>query len=208
MSTGRFKAELDVDSTQVDQIKVGDTVTVTVSSGSSSNGFPGLGNFPGATDGNGNGGANGNTNGGGNAGSAGNTGGTSNASATGTVTEVGRVASASSGVAQYPITIEFATDSSSFVDGTSITGSIATKVSATDVLQVPVRAVTTSDGVSTVTVALDGDADGRDGEAHRHDWRDGRRAGRDHRRSAGGRSARGREPGGHRRDERRERWER
>jgi macrolide-specific efflux system membrane fusion protein len=76
------------------------------------------------------------------------------------VTEVGRVADASSGVAQYPVTIEFATDDAAFSIGTSITGSISTTVKD-DVIQVPVRAVTTGNGESTVRVALDGKTDGR-----------------------------------------------
>ena len=53
-----------------------------------------------------------------------------------------------------------------FSVGSTVTGAIDT-VDADNVLQVPIRAVTTSsDGKSTVTVALDGKADGRTATAH------------------------------------------
>ncbi len=91
---------------------------------------------PGTATAHGNGAGNGNTGNGGT--------GTTRATAatvTGIVTDVGKVADASSGVAQYPVTIDFSTDDASFSIGTSITGAISSTVKD-DVVQVPVRAVT------------------------------------------------------------------
>ena len=82
------------------------------------------------------------------------------ASVTGTVTTVGKVASATSGVAQYPVTVSFTTDDTGISIGTTVTGAISTSV-VNDVLQIPLRAVTTTNGKSTVQVALDGKANGR-----------------------------------------------
>ena len=83
------------------------------------------------------------------------------ATATGTVTAVGQVASASSGVAQYPVTVTFSTDNTQFSVGSTVTGAIQS-VAADNVLQVPVRAITTdANGNTTVTVALDGKTNGR-----------------------------------------------
>jgi hypothetical protein len=152
VSTGKYSAELQVDSSQVDRVQPGAPVTVSVSTGSSDT-FSG-GFFPGAVRrsdaGTGN---TGNASGG-----TGTTG--SGTTVTGIVYEVGKVADASSGVAQYPVTIAFSTDDASFSIGTSVTGDISSTVKD-DAVQVPVRAVSTSDGKSTVTVALDGTTTGR-----------------------------------------------
>ena len=168
VSSGRYTSELQVDSSQVDRVAVGASVAVSVSTGSSSGrgGF----NFPAFGSGNAN--RNGNS-GNGDAGNGnaanGNTtnGAAGGATATGTVTEVGKIADASSGVAQYPVTIAFSTDDASFSVGTSITGAISSTIKD-DVLTVPVRAVSTENGESTVTVALDGTTDrpDRDGQGH------------------------------------------
>ncbi|HZP28326.1 MAG TPA: biotin/lipoyl-binding protein, partial [Acidimicrobiia bacterium] len=165
VSKGSYTVSLPVSSSDVDSIKVGDAVTLTVTTATGGR-FGGFGGFGGggfrffnggaAPGGNGASGANG-ANGNGNAtngsnGAAANTG----ATATGTVTAVGKVATASSGVAQYPVTVGFSTDNAQFSIGSTVTGAIRTVV-ADDVLQVPVRAVTTDgNGRSTVTVALDG----------------------------------------------------
>ncbi len=69
------------------------------------------------------------------------------------------MASASSGVAQYPVTVDFPADSNEFYIGATVTGAIATNVRQ-DVLQVPVNAVTASNGTSTVTVATKGKLSG------------------------------------------------
>jgi macrolide-specific efflux system membrane fusion protein len=155
---------LPVSSSDVASIKAGDTATLTVTTGTGGRfgGFGGGGAFRqffggGGFGGNGNANANGNQNTTGQNGAATNTG----ATATGTVTEVGQVASASSGVAQYPVTVTFSTDDAQFSVGSTVTGAVQTVV-ANDVLQVPVRAVTTdASGKTTVTVALDGKTNGR-----------------------------------------------
>jgi multidrug efflux pump subunit AcrA (membrane-fusion protein) len=174
VSAGSYTVQLPVSSSDVDGIKVGDPATLTVTT-SSANGFGGFGGggfarFFGlggrgvgtGSAGTGNAG-NGNA-GTGNAGSGrtgtGGAGATPVASVTGTVTTVGKVASASSGVAQYPVTVTFATDNTGISIGTTVTGAISTSV-VNDVLQIPLRAVTTTNGKSTVQVALDGKANGR-----------------------------------------------
>jgi hypothetical protein len=81
------------------------------------------------------------------------------ATATGTVAEVAKVATASSGVAQYPVTVDFTADSTDFYIGATVTGAIATNVRE-NVLQVPVRAVSVDNGASTVTVATKGTLSG------------------------------------------------
>jgi macrolide-specific efflux system membrane fusion protein len=153
----------------VNGIKVGDPATLTVST-SSANGFGGFGGGGfarffaggGANPRSPTGGGNGNGNGNGGSGRTGTGGATTTpaASVTGTVTTVGKVASATSGVAQYPVTISFATDDTGISIGTTVTGAISTSV-VNDVLQIPLRAVTTTNGKSTVQVALDGKANGR-----------------------------------------------
>jgi multidrug efflux pump subunit AcrA (membrane-fusion protein) len=152
VSAGKYASELQVDSSQVDSVKLGAEVTVSVSTGSSTDNLGGF--FPRQIDGNG-------TTGNGTTGNNGGTGTTGNGTTvTGIVTDVGKVADASSGVAQYPVSIDFSTDDASYSIGTSITGAISSAIKD-DVVQVPVRAVSTSNGQSTVTVALDGTTTGR-----------------------------------------------
>src|SRR5690606_25870696 len=69
----------------------------------------------------------------------------------GVVSEVGLLPSTSSGSAQYPVTIAITGDGEGLFDGVSLTGSIVYE-RRTDVVGVPSAAVTTTDGVSTVTV--------------------------------------------------------
>ena len=71
------------------------------------------------------------------------------ASATGTVTEVGTLADASSGVASYPVTVDFTDDSGDFNVGATVLVDITIE-EVEDVLQVPVMAVTTTATASTV----------------------------------------------------------
>lgn len=74
----------------------------------------------------------------------------------GVVSEVGLLPSTSSGSAQYPVTVTITGDGAGLFDGVSLSGSIVYE-RRTDVLAVPSAAVTTTDGVSTVTViATDG----------------------------------------------------
>ncbi|MGE3620646.1 MAG: efflux RND transporter periplasmic adaptor subunit [Acidimicrobiia bacterium] len=73
------------------------------------------------------------------------------ATATGSVTEVGRIADASSGVARFPVTVAFTDDSGSFVAGASVSVEVTVEEVA-DVVQVPSFAVRSVDGTSTVVV--------------------------------------------------------
>jgi len=68
---------------------------------------------------------------------------------------VAQVASASTGVAQYPVTVTFTAGSKQIFVGSTVNGAIATNTLG-NVLQVPVRAVTTTNGTSTVTVRSNG----------------------------------------------------
>jgi multidrug efflux pump subunit AcrA (membrane-fusion protein) len=169
VSAGSYTVQLPVSSNDVNGIKMGDpaTLTVTTSSASGFGGggfarfFAGLGanRGTGGTGGTGTGGTGGAGTGGTGTGTGG-LGATPAASVTGTVTTVGKVASASSGVAQYPVTVDFTTDNTGISIGTTVTGAISTSV-VNDVLQIPVRAITTTNGKSTVQVALEGKANGR-----------------------------------------------
>jgi multidrug efflux pump subunit AcrA (membrane-fusion protein) len=82
------------------------------------------------------------------------------AAATGQVTKVGAVASASSGVATYPVTVAFTDTSGDYHAGATATVEI-TYAQKNDVVQVPVFAVTTTNGTSTVTVSKDGKTETR-----------------------------------------------
>lgn len=81
---------------------------------------------------------------------------TSAATAQGTVTSVGAVASASSGVATFPVTVTFKGDQTLFFVGGSVIADIVTSATGTVVL-VPVRAITTAqDGTRTAELSTDG----------------------------------------------------
>lgn len=160
VSAGRYVVELGFDDTDIATIEVGQVATISTSSSSSSP-FPGggflAGGFPGA-------------------------GGTADqgedpsadgeaaddatgsvpdlteadAGVEGLVTEVGSVADASSGVAEYPVTVAFTDDTGELNVGASVSVEIAYE-EVEDAVQVPAFAVTTTDGTSTVTVQ-EGDA--------------------------------------------------
>jgi hypothetical protein len=155
VSKGSYTVSLPISSNDISSVASGQSVSLTVST-ASTNGFPGGfggGRFGGIFRQLGGGGANGN--GAANGATANGGGAAARATATGTVTDVAQVASASSGVATYPVTVAF-TDSSNQIDiGTTVTGAIATNVRQ-NVLQVPILAVSTSNGTSTVTVATKG----------------------------------------------------
>ncbi len=160
VSSGRFEVEVSVDSTDIDSIEVGQTVDVAVTTSSSNRrggfgGFPGgglptggfpTGGFPTELGGDGSGDGPTAT-------------GASGATATGSVTEVSRIADASSGVAAYQVVVSFTGATDQFYVGSSVTADIVT-AERTDVLQVPTRAVSTDDTGSSVTVSTDGSADG------------------------------------------------
>ena len=78
---------------------------------------------------------------------------------TGTVAEVSGVADASSGVATFTVGVEFSDDTGEIWAGSTATAEINV-AARPDVTQVSSAAITTTDGVSTVTVALEGSLDG------------------------------------------------
>ncbi|HMF83429.1 MAG TPA: biotin/lipoyl-binding protein [Acidimicrobiia bacterium] len=167
VSKDSYVVQLPVASADVQSVKVGQNATLTVTASASTGGFGGgrfPGFFPGGFGGNGGNAARGNGQrgtgqGGANPGGTGQRGGSQaaagSATATGTVTDVAQVATASSGVAQYPVTVAFTAGSKQIFVGSTVTGAIATNTRA-DVLQVPARAVTTTNGSSTVTVRSNG----------------------------------------------------
>ena len=71
--------------------------------------------------------------------------------ATGTVTSVGAVASATSGVATYPVVVSFTGSAGTYQPGATVNATI-TYAQLHEAIQVPTRAVTTTDGGSTVTL--------------------------------------------------------
>lgn len=158
ISTGSFTVELGLDSTDVADVEVGQLASVSLSTSTSttSNGFPGGfpgGGFPG-------GGFPGR-------GNATTTTTQPDAPATttptatdtdsvqGLVTKVASVADASSGVATYAVTVAFIDTSGTFNVGATAAVDI-TYAQVEDAVQVPARAVTTANGASTVTVRKDG----------------------------------------------------
>ena len=157
ISTGKFTVDLSLDSSDISNVKVGQVASVAVSTSTATTGRNGFGGF-----------------GGGNFGGFGNTAATANQSSSGStttttttpattdtgpkglVTEVGKVADASSGVASYPVTVAFDDTSGAFNVGATVTVAI-TYDEVTDAVQVPTLAISTgTDGGSTVTVSKDG----------------------------------------------------
>jgi macrolide-specific efflux system membrane fusion protein len=135
-------------------LKVGQSASITVSTSSSSSSSRFGGAFPGGLGGLGTNanGANGATKG---SSTTTTTPAATGTAATGKVTEVGAVADASSGVASYPVTVAFSDSSGTYNPGATVTVAIAYD-EVTDAIQVPTLAVTTTNGVSTVTVLANG----------------------------------------------------
>lgn len=173
VSAGRYTVELAVDSAEIDSVAVGQSVTLSESTGTTTTGgFPGGGGFPNFGGGGGMPAVGG---GGGFPGQTNTDGGTDDTaeteddaatavedgfSVTGTVTEVASVADASSGVASYTVSVEFDDTSGEVYIGSSVVAEIET-ARRTDVVQVQSQAVTTdADGNATVVVAVDGTVDG------------------------------------------------
>jgi multidrug efflux pump subunit AcrA (membrane-fusion protein) len=170
VSKGSYTVSLPISSSDIANVQPGQTVTMTLTTATGS-GFGGFGGAfralfgggggagagaggTGSTGRTGTGGSNATGNGSSNAAGGG------GATATGTVATVAKVASASSGVATYPVTVNFTADASQFYVGATVSGAIATNVRQ-NVLQVPTRAVTTdSNGDSVVTVATKGKLSG------------------------------------------------
>jgi macrolide-specific efflux system membrane fusion protein len=161
VSAGSYEVELAVDTADIDAVEVGQEVELTISTDtagtttSDTSGFPGggpPGGFPGAraqvgsdesdqddaTD---------------------DDAAADDVTTTGTVAEVGRVADASSGVATYSVLVTFSADADQVWVGSAATAAIQVST-RTGVTQVSSRAVSTVDGESVVTVAVDGTADG------------------------------------------------
>jgi len=145
VTNGQFTVSLPVSSNDIAGVNDGASATLTVTS-SGANRAGGFGPFGG-------GGFLGRAQAG--ASSSASTGATTK----GKVTNVSKVATTSSGVAQYPVTVSFTDTSGNFYIGATVSGAIATQV-IPNVIQVPARAVTTNNGVSTVVVATKGKADG------------------------------------------------
>ena len=161
ISTGKFSVDLGFDATEIGNLKVGQTATVTISTSTSSSnrgggfGFPG-GFFPGAQTANKQAADGAQT-------TATTTPVTTSTSGgvTGVVTEVGKVADASSGVASYPVTVVFADTTGAFNVGANVTAAI-TYSQVADAIQVPAFAVSTaSDGTSTLKVKTAGGTETR-----------------------------------------------
>jgi multidrug efflux pump subunit AcrA (membrane-fusion protein) len=150
VSAGRFVVELGFDDADIANVAVGQVATISTSSSSSSGfpggGFPG-GGFPGldqAESGDDDAAADG-------AAAAPDLTATTDPGVEGLVTEVGSVADASSGVAEYPVTVAFTDDSGELNVGATVSVEIAYE-EVEDAIQVPSFAVTTTDGASTVQV--------------------------------------------------------
>jgi multidrug efflux pump subunit AcrA (membrane-fusion protein) len=164
VSSGHYTVSLGVGSSDIAQVAAGQSATLTVTNAVTNRGFGGFARLfggGGATNGGGNGnGGNGNGGNGNGGNGTQNGGGATGATATGTVTDVGRVATASSGVASYPVTITFDAPATQFFVGATVTGAIDV-ATVHNAVQVPSRAVTTdTNGRSTVQVATDGTAGG------------------------------------------------
>jgi macrolide-specific efflux system membrane fusion protein len=161
ISKGVYTVDLSFDATDVAHLAARQTATVTVStSTSSANGFPGGGGgfrgaFPGAI-----GKGQTPTTAARSGSTTTTTPATTDGGATGFVTEVGKVADASSGVATYPVTVAFSDTTGDFNPGATASV-VITYAQKADVVQVPTRAITATNGTSTVTVSTDGKAGGK-----------------------------------------------
>lgn len=156
ISKGRYTVTVNVASSNIDNVAVGQNAMVTVATSSATGGFGGgVGEGIGHAGGTAEGGAAGASPSGG--GAAGVT--TVAPSTTGSVTSVSKVATASSGAAGYPTVITFNADAKAFYVGATVTAAIATNATF-DVIQVPTRAISTRNGKSVVTVATDAELDG------------------------------------------------
>jgi macrolide-specific efflux system membrane fusion protein len=151
VSTGRFSVDVAVAASDISGVKVGQNATVTVAAASSSNA---LGRFGGGFAGGAFAGGQGFPGGGRRA-----TTGSVGATATGKVTSVSKIASASTGVATYPVTVTLSADTNSFVIGATVNADIVTG-QRNGVLLVPALALSSANGRPTVMVASTNDANG------------------------------------------------
>ena len=151
VSDGRFVVEVGFGDTEVTNVSVGQTATISLSSSTSGAG-PGV--FPGGFGGGGFalGGDAATIDRGGDEPASGVI--DDVAPATGEVTELSSIADASSGVARYPATVAFTDDSGDYHAGATVLVEL-TYGDTTEVVQVPVFAVSTDGDESTVTVRTD-----------------------------------------------------
>ena len=157
VSAGTYEVELAVDTADIDSVAVGQAVDLTISTDSAGTtatatgpgGFGPPGGFPGATPD-----EDGEEDPSDSSGSS-----SDDVTATGMVTEVSRVADASSGVAKYDVTVGFTADAGQVWVGSAASAEINV-TERDEVTQVSSRAVSTTAGVSVVTVALEGTVDG------------------------------------------------
>jgi macrolide-specific efflux system membrane fusion protein len=158
VSAGSFVVDLAVDTSDIDQIEVGQEVALSISTDSTGTTATGPGGFmpPGMAGGFPGGGA---ATGADDAEDDDDSADAADLTATGLVSEISGVADASSGVATYTVTVGFSDDSGDIWAGSTATAEIEV-AARDDVTLVSSTAVTTTDGVSTVTVALDGTVDG------------------------------------------------
>jgi macrolide-specific efflux system membrane fusion protein len=148
ITPGSYTASLPVSSADIGSVAVGQSATLTVTTATNSSPFGGgLGGFLSRL---------GLAGGGGSSSSSRSA---TGATATGTVTAASKVATASSGVAQYPVTVTFNAPQTGFYVGASVIGAIATNA-VPNVILVPTNAVTTTNGKSTVVVATKGTLSG------------------------------------------------
>ena len=156
MSTS-LVVNLSVDDTEISKLKVGQSATVSPSSssgGSGGNNGPTF-NFGGfAPGGFGNRTSNSNSNSS-SSNSSSNTATTPTTSTTAKVTSVGAIASASSGVATFPVVVTITGSTSGLYSGATGQATITYK-QLTNVVQVPALAVSQSNGQSSVTVSVNG----------------------------------------------------
>lgn len=144
VSTDSYKVSATVDDTQVGQVKQGDQATIDLSSSSSSSGAGGffaalLGGSSSSKS------------------SSSSSSSTSGSSTTyyGTVSSVGLVASSSTGVASFPVTVAVTGTPSGLYAGSSATLTITVKELST-VVEVPTGAISYSGGKAQVTVVTGG----------------------------------------------------
>jgi macrolide-specific efflux system membrane fusion protein len=174
VSTGKYAVDLSVDTTDIAKVATGQQVSLDISTNSSSTSnqsganrtgvfpggggnFPTGGNFPGggaATPAGRNGTGQTGTNGGRRTGTNGSTTAATAATATGTVADVSKIATATSGVASYTVTVDFDGDPTKVFIGSSVTAEITT--SQHQGVLVPALAVTTTGATSSVLVSTDG----------------------------------------------------
>jgi multidrug efflux pump subunit AcrA (membrane-fusion protein) len=144
VSTASYKVSATVDDTQVGQVKQGDQATINLSSSSSSSGAGGFfaALFGGSNSSKNSGSSNSSSSG-------------SSTTYYGTVSSVGLVATSSTGVASFPVTVAVTGTPNGLYAGSSATLTITVKVLST-VVEVPTGAISYSGGKAQVTAVTGG----------------------------------------------------